>query len=91
MPIYMVVASENTREGLRTALSSSFAEGDWVPVNFGAWFVRSPLVTTAEVRDRLGIKVGGHSGVVLAAVPGRYTGVAEQSVVEALQVWQEDE
>ena len=29
---------------------------------------RSPLVTTEQLRDQLGIEMGGHNGVVVAAV-----------------------
>ena len=53
----------------------------------GVWFVRSPLVTTAQLRDQFGIKVGGHNGVVIAIVEGRFTGVADATFVEKLKVW----
>lgn len=89
MPIYVLITSPNPGgETLDRLIRSSFDESDRHEFRPGVWFVRSPLVTTAQLRDKLGIEVGGHNGVVVAAVSGRYTGVADGTFVEKLQVWE---
>jgi hypothetical protein len=89
MPLYVVIASpQPAGETLSERIRSGFDESDRQEFRPGVWFVRSPLVTTAQLRDQLGIKVGGHSGIVVAAVSGRYTGVADGTFVEKLQVWE---
>ena len=88
MPIYAVIASPNpAEETLNELIRSSFDESDRHELRPSVWFVRSPLVTTEQLRDQLGIEMGGRNGVVVAAVPGRYTGVADATFVEKLKVW----
>ena len=89
MPVYVVMASpQSDGEGLNDRIRSCFDENDRHEFRTGVWFVRSPLVTASQLRDELGIAVDEHSGVVVAAVPGRYTGVADGTLVEKLQVWE---
>lgn len=89
MPIYALIASPHpTGETLNELIRSSFDENNRHELRPGVWFVRSPLVTTAQVRDQLGIKIGGQYGVVVAAVPGRYSGVGDGTFVEKLKVWE---
>ncbi len=87
MPIYLVVSPPQPSEkSLAAAIRSNFNENDRHEILSDVWVVRSPFVTTEQVRDSLGIKVGGFSGIVVAA--GRYTGVADRALVEKLQVWE---
>ena len=86
MPIYVVMSPpQPTGKSLVGTIRANFNENDRHEVLPGAWVVRSPFVTTEQVRDSLGIKVGGASGFVVAA--GRYTGIADRTLVEKLQVW----
>ena len=85
--VYVVVSDAAIDEKIR----AEFPEGDRLEFSPGVWFVRSPLVTSAEVRDRVGIRLGGQQGIVIAAIRGRYTGVANAGFVEKLQVWQAEE
>ena len=87
MPIYVLISPpQPAGRSLATAVSSKYNENDRHEILPGAWVVRSPFVTTEQVRDNLGIKVGGPSGIVIAA--GRYTGIADRALVEKLQVWE---
>ena len=90
MPIYVAISPLNqpSQGDLASAVRSVFNESDRHEVTPGAWFVRSPLVTSAQVRDILGIKLGGLNGVVVAVSSGRYTGVGDAIFVEKLQVWE---
>ena len=89
MPIYVLITPPHPpAETLNELIRTSFDENDRHEIRSGVWFIRSPLVTTAQLRDQLGIKVGGHSGIVVAAVSGRYTGIADGTFVEKLQVWE---
>lgn len=88
MPVYALVAPRpDDVEPLTAAIKASFVEGDRHSLRAGVWFVRSPHVTSDEVRDQLGIAVGGINGIVIAIVPGRVCGVADKTFVEKLQVW----
>ena len=88
MPIYIVISPPGDGNGLTSKLESQFNESDRHEVAPGAWFIRSPLVTSAQIRDILGIKVGGFNGVVAAVSRGRYAGVSDTVFVEKLQVWE---
>ena len=66
--------------------SRRFQESDRHQVASGTWFIRSPFVTTGQVKNSLGIEVGGGNGIVAAT--SRYTGVADREFIEKLQVWE---
>lgn len=88
MPIYVVLSPpEQVGESLEEQVKAGYTENDRHEIMPGAWFIRSPLITTDQVRENLDVKVGGNSGIVVAA--GRYTGVADRALVEKLQVWEE--
>ena len=87
MPIYVVISPPPPNErSISEAVSSQFEENDRHEVLPGVWFVRSPFVTTEQVRNKLGIDVGKASGIVVAT--SRYNGVADRELVEKLQVWE---
>ena len=87
MPIYVVIASLTpVGPPLEEAMHTVFDESDRHEALPGVWFVRSPFVTSAQVRDALGIKVGGPNGIVVAT--RHYTGAAEADLVEKLKVWE---
>ena len=86
MPIYVVVSTPP--EALADAILD-LNEADRYEVSPGTWFIRSPFVTTEQVKDSLGIQVDGPVGIVVAV--GRYSGVAEREFIEKLQVWEEAE
>ncbi len=88
MPIYVVISPIPSlgATSLEDAVCSRFHENDRHQVRPGVWLVRSPWVTVDQVRDSLDIKVGGNSGVVIAA--GRYTGAADRALANKLQVWE---
>ena len=89
MPIYVLITSPNPAgDALDELVRTTLDESDRHEIRPGVWFVRSPLVTTAQLRDQLDIKMGGHGGIVVAAVSGRYTGIADGTFVEKLQVWE---
>ena len=88
MPLYVVIAAPGTYEQvLSEQVRSSFAEADRHEVKPGVWLVRSSLVTSAKIRDQLGITVGERPGIVAAVDSGRMTGAWESGFVEKLQVW----
>lgn len=90
MPIYVVISSrEPGGKSLAEQVNADYTENDRHEVLPGVWFVRSPFITSDQVRDSLNIKVGGNSGIVVAA--SRYTGIADRALVEKLQVWEDME
>jgi len=83
MPIYVVVSMPP--DALADEIQK-IQESDRHEVAPGTWFIRSPFVTTEQVKNSLGIKVGGRNGIVAAT--SRYTGVADREFIEKLQVWE---
>lgn len=83
MPIYAVVSMPP--DALVDEIQK-IPERDRHELAPGAWFIRSPFVTTEQVKNSLGIEVGGPNGIVAAT--SRYTGVADRELVEKLQVWE---
>ena len=87
MPIYVVISPvQEFGESLNDKIKADYTENDRHEISPGVWFIRSPFVTTEQVRDNLDIKVGGNNGIVIATA--RYTGIAERALVEKLQVWE---
>ena len=63
MPIYVVLSPpEQVGESLEEQVKAGYTENDRHEIMPGAWFIRSPLITTDQVRENLDIKVGGNSG-----------------------------
>ena len=91
MHTYVLITSPDRGEdALNDLIRSSFAEGNRHEVRPGVWFVRSPLVTTEQLRDQLKIAVtDGHLGIVVAVVSGRFSGAWESVFVEKLRVWED--
>ena len=88
MPFYVVITSQGADEhAVGEQIRSSFPEADRHEVRPGVWFVRSLLVTSAQIRDQLGIEIGRRSGIVAAVDSGRLSGVWESEFVEKLTVW----
>ena len=83
MQIYVILSSD---ESLTESVVNTFPAADRILVSPGIWFVRSELVTSSDVVGKLGIKVSGKSGIVIAAK--HYDGVADRGVVEKLAVWE---
>ena len=81
MPLYVIIGDETL------PVTSHFRAADRYTLRPGAWFVHSKLETSAEIRELLGIRVGGPNGIIVAA--GRYTGVTNSDFVEKLRVWEE--
>ena len=88
MHAYVLITPPDTGDALNELIRSTFTEADRHEVRPGVWLIRSPLVTTTELRDQLGISVGGHLGFVVAIVSGRYSGAWQAPLVEKLQVWE---
>ena len=84
MSLYIVI---DINQSLGPKIRSEFDENNRYEVISGTWFIRSSLITSAQVRDLLGIRVGGPTGIVV--VVGRYTGVANTDFVEKLKAWDE--
>lgn len=83
MPIYVVVSMPP--EALLDEIQK-IDESDRHQLAPGTWFIRSPFVTTEQVKNSLRIEMGGQHGVVAAV--SRYTGVADREFIEKLQVWE---
>lgn len=84
MPIYVVIA---TGEPLDADVQRLFPDEDRCQASSGVWFVRSPRLTSSEVVNDLGIKLGVKKGVVVTAK--HYDGVADRGLVEKLSAWEE--
>ena len=90
MPIYVVISSrEPGGKPLAEQIDADCTENDPPRSLARVWFVRSPFITSDQVKDSLNIKVGGNSGIVVAA--SRCTGIADRALVEKLQVWEDME
>ncbi len=83
MEIYVILSLD---EPVAESVASIFPDADRILVFTGVWIVRSELVTTSDVMKKLGIQVGGNSGVVIAAK--YYNGVASRDLVEKIAVWE---
>lgn len=82
MPIYVVV---DTNRELSGTIQSTFEENDRHQVAPDTWFVRSHLITSAQIRDALEIGVVGASGIVSAVEDP--TGVAREDFVQKIHAW----
>ena len=83
MSIYVIIA---TGGSLDEEVRRRFADQDRCQAIPGVWFVRSPRLTSSEVAQDLGIKVGTASGIVVTA--RHYDGVADRGLVEKLSAWE---
>lgn len=84
MPIYVVIA---TGQPLDAEVEALFTEQDRCQAMPGVWFVRSRRLTSSEVVNDLGIKLGKRNGVVVTAK--HYDGVTGRDLVEKLSAWEE--
>ena len=83
MPIYVIIGTELS---LKAEVESLFPEEDRSEVATGVWFVRSEHLTSSDIVSDLEIKVGGKSGIVVAAK--HYDGVADRGFIEKLEAWE---
>ena len=66
MPIYVVISPvQEFGESLSDKIKADYTENDRHEISPGVWFIRSPFVTTEQVRDNLDIQVGGNNGIVV--------------------------
>ena len=88
MTIYVVILPvvEHPGQGLADAVAEKFSENDRFEIVPGrVWFVRSNLVTAAQVRDALGIELEKRAGIVVSSA--YTTGIASSDFVQRFNAW----
>ena len=82
MSIYVIIPAG---ESLGAEVQRLFPDQDRCQAGPGVWVVRSQRLTSSEVVNDLGIKLGGKNGIVVTAK--HYDGIAGRGLVEKLSAW----